>query len=326
MKANENEQVLGREGERDGVDVVVDLRTADQDEALREEEMEALYQIRRARRQELEDREERRRLRREARARGDTVALHELNHRARAASQASVLSDLREEHQRVKNKRNRAVSSVSYADLGVARHDGSRVRANSQESERMGLLSDAASIDMSSTRSASALSHRRDRSASVLSFDSNQDFPSPGFPRSGTTTPRRLSAQHSGGSLGAGSSPEIINEADLGEEGMPPPGYDDVSLDDTRSGATTPLFNEPPPTYTAPTEQRDRGMDAHVADMMDNMNDEADLGGRHSSETSTRSSFRSSRQFNSGIPQLPSLRISTLPKIVIEPSSAHPRD
>lgn len=329
-KANDSEQVLGREGERDGVDVVVDLPNVADDESLRDEEMEALYQIRLARRLEIAEREERRRLRREARARGDSVALGELSERARAASSSSVVTDLREEHQRIKNQRQRAVSSVSYGDLGVARLDGTRLRASSQESERMGLLSDAASIALStrspsslSIRSPSALSHRRDRSASsVLSFDSTQDFPSPGLPRSGATTPRRLSAQHTGGT--AGSSPEMIGEADLGDNDMPPhspPGYDEVSLDDARSGATTPAFNEPPPDYSDPTGERDRRLSAHVADMVGSVGDEGDLSDRRSS----RASERSAR----GLPPLPhlsSLRMGGLPQIVVQPSSAHPRD
>lgn len=41
--------------------------------------------------------------------------------------------------------RDRRVSSVSYADLGVARHDGTRIRANSNESDRP-LLDSAASM------------------------------------------------------------------------------------------------------------------------------------------------------------------------------------
>jgi hypothetical protein len=330
-KANDNEQVLGREGERDGVDVVVELPNVEDDEELRDEEMEALYQIRVARRQEIAEREERRRLRREARARGDVVALGELSERARAASSSSVVTDLREEHQRIKNQRQRAVSSVSYGDLGVARLDGTRLRANSQESERVGLLSDAASISLStrspsslSIRSPSALSmHRRDRSASsVLSFDSNQDFPSPGLPRSGATTPRRLSAQHTGGTIGAGSSPEIIGESDLGDIDMPPqspPGYDEVSLDDARSGATTPAFNEPPPDYSYPTGEQNRR--PHIADMMSSGGDEGDLSDRRSS----RASDRSSRGL-APLPQLTSLRMGGVPQIVVQPSSAHPRD
>ncbi|KAK9413694.1 hypothetical protein SUNI508_11775 [Seiridium unicorne] len=325
-KANDNEQVLGREGERDGVDVVVEMPTAEDHEALREDEMETMYQIRVARRNQIAEREERRQQRREARARGDQVALRELNERARASSSSTIVNDLRDDQLRIKNQRERAVSSVSYEGLGVARHDGTRLRANSQESERVGLLSDAASISLS-TRSPSALSHRRDRSASsVLSFDSAQDFQSPGHPGSGATTPRRLSAQHTTGT--AGSSPEIIGEADLGETGMPlqdPPGYDDVSLDDARSGATTPVnFNEPPPHYPGPAQERDHRLSLQVAGMVDNAGADGDLSTRSSATLSRNSSSSSTRP--TPFPRLPSLSLEGIPQIVVEPSSAYPRD
>lgn len=341
-KANDNEQVLGREGERDGVDVVVEMPTAEEHEALREDEMETMYQIRLARRGQIAGRDERRQLRREARARGDMVALRELSERARAASQSNVVENLREEQQRLRNQRSRAVSSVSYEQLGVVSHDGTRVRANSQESERRGLLSDAASIALStrspsamshrlsdaalSTRSPSALSHRRDRSASsVLSFDSTQEFPSPGRPRSGAATPRRLSAQHMST---AGSSPEIIGEADLGDFEMPahdPPRYDDVSLDDARSGATTPInFNEPPPDYPGPTQARDRRLSVQVAGMMDSVGADGDLSTPYSTRVSRNSSSSSSRPVP--FPRLPSISLDDIPQIIVEPSSAYPRD
>ncbi|KAK6821038.1 hypothetical protein PG987_015438 [Apiospora arundinis] len=349
-KPDDNEQVLGREGERDGVDVVLEHPTDRDEEDLRETEMETLYQIRLARRAEIAEREERRRLRREARARGDTVALAELSQRARAASQSSVISELRAEHDRLKTQRQRAVSSVSYADLGVAHHDGTRLRANSTESDRVGLLSDAASVAPSlNSQMSPSLStyHQRQRSASsVLSWDSNQDLDIPphsaGLPRSGATTPQRLSAQYSPGFRSrsrAGSSPELIDEADLGEVEIPlhdPPGYDDVSLDDNhdpRSGAATPVFfNEPPPEYsTGPTVERDRRLDEQVANMVDSVDEGGDLSERRLSSVepltntnSNRASVRSTRGVG-GVPQLPSLRIRDLPQIVVEPSSAHPR-
>ncbi|KAK4144401.1 uncharacterized protein C8A04DRAFT_27857 [Dichotomopilus funicola] len=170
-KAAESEQVLGREGERDGIDIVVEMQTAEDEEALRDEEMEALYQIRAARRRQLADREARRRQRQEARDAHDTVALRDLRDRARASAtrNAEEIEGLRGEHDRVRGQRQRAVSSVSYAEVGIARADGTRVRANSTESnDRVGLLSDTASI------AAESLFHRRDRSASAtLSIDTS---------------------------------------------------------------------------------------------------------------------------------------------------------
>ncbi|KAF6811781.1 hypothetical protein CSOJ01_05509 [Colletotrichum sojae] len=306
--ANDNEQVLGREGERGGVDVVIEYPTEENEEELRDQEMEALYRIRLARRQELAEREERRRERREARERGDHVALEDIRARARNASNNSVVAVLREEHDRLKNERQRAVSSVSYADLGVARHDGTRIRANSTESERMGLLSDAASIAATSTRSAAESAHRRGRSASsVMSIES--DLPSPGLPRSRANsrpdTPR-LDTR-------AGSTPEII-EADVGEAGIPiysPPGYDEVSLDDDRSRSTTPQpTTEPPPTYPGPAQQRAENLAANMAGL---------AAEEHPHDDAPRQEQRR-------IPQLPSLRLQQLPQIVIEPSSARPYD
>jgi len=320
-RASNTEQVLGREGERDGIDVVVEQPTAEEIEALREDEMETLYNIRLARRQEIAEREERRRLRRDARDRNDVVALEELRTRARAASNNTLVEELREEHQRIKEQRQRAVSSVSYADLGVARHDGTRIRANSTESERVGLLSDAASFAASSTRSGvpSTLQggrHRRERSASsVMSIDS--DLPSPGLTRSRANsrpeTPRLATGR-------AGSSPEII-EADLGDADKPPhspPGYEDVSLEDVRSAATTPQ-NEPPPDYPGPSQAQD-GDATRRDDHPAVANEDEEVRGRPQADNR-----RLSRGVG-GVPQLPSLRLNRLPQIVIEPSSARPRD
>jgi hypothetical protein len=49
------------------------------------------------------------------------------------------------EHQLAVNSRDSHVSSVVYADIGLARHDGTRIRANSSDSQRP-LLDSAASI------------------------------------------------------------------------------------------------------------------------------------------------------------------------------------
>lgn len=147
----ETEQVIGREGERAGMDTVVEFpETVEEEEAVRNAEMESLYQIRQARRQEIEEREERRRQRREARERGDWQRLEELRREARQRNQplqnvstGNLTADvLIAEHQ--SRPKDRRVSSVAYAELGQVRHDGTRLRANSTESERGGLLSEAA--------------------------------------------------------------------------------------------------------------------------------------------------------------------------------------
>ncbi|KAG0645556.1 hypothetical protein D0Z07_8520 [Hyphodiscus hymeniophilus] len=351
--AMQNEQVLAREGERGGIDVVVEFPEGGaEEEARREEEMEALYQVRLARRRENEEREERRRLRREARERGDYVALRELQARARASSSVSAgrtVEELRAEHDRIKKERQRAVSSVSYADLGVARHDGTRLRAGSMESEREGLLGDAASI------AASSQYHRRDRSASsVMSIDTdtlNSDLPSPGLTRSransrGESSLRRVSTtvtpndDMSGSNEGrAGSSPELIEHDDIPLHD--PPGYENISLDTPHDEHATlglpPDYSSPivargegPAMFDSPataSAQSTRPVDtvgrrisaSHIGQLTSDRRTSTSSSGS-TQAVATPDSRRSSRGVG-GIPQLPSLRISHLPSIHVETPS-----
>ena len=177
-----SERLIAREGERAGVDTVVDLPETEEDaETRREEEMEALYNIRQARRREQAEREARRIERREARERGDWRTLERLEQESRArararggtatsadgallspqvtgvGSAASSTADLPRVQDsayliaelnslRESNNSSRRVSSVSYQDLGLARHDGSRIRADSADSDHRPLLDSAASI------------------------------------------------------------------------------------------------------------------------------------------------------------------------------------
>lgn len=348
-RASDGEQILGREGERDGIDVVLELPTAEREEELREQEMDALFQIRETRRQQIAEQEERRRARREARERQDARAIVEIRDQARAARTANpqAIDDLRDEHNRIKQTRQRAVSSVSYADLGVARHDGTRIRANSTESsERVGLLSDAASI-AASQRSPSSLAHRRERSSSsVLTIDTDHTNgpPSPYLDTGGQSTGRRSRADsgattpryertptpsgRSRSHSAAGSSPEIIDAADADLGDMPPhspPGYDDVSLDEItpmHSRSTSP-YPDPPPDYyhvRPSTEERrsSYGQRLSVQGLGVTM-PETDVTEMGDDEDDGRSS-------RAGVPRLPSLRLQRLPQIVIQPSSAAPRE
>ena len=143
------EQILGREGERAGMDIVAEFpETVDQEENRREDEMESLYQIRQARRQEIADRESRRQARREARERGDQQALEALQRESRVRADSTnaeappSAAAMLVEHQ--SRGRQRRTSAVTYGALGLVRHDGTRVRSESQESERGGLLDGAA--------------------------------------------------------------------------------------------------------------------------------------------------------------------------------------
>ena len=152
---NPGEEVIGREGERGGMDTVVEFpETNDEEETRREDQMESLYQIRLARRREIAEREERRRERREAREAGDTTRLEQLRIESRQRANGANSTDnlngglsasaatLIAEHQ--SRGRDRRVSAVSYGDVGHVRHDGTRLRANSNDSERGGLLDGAA--------------------------------------------------------------------------------------------------------------------------------------------------------------------------------------
>lgn len=322
----QHEQVLAREGERGGIDIVIEFpESGDQEEERRQNEMDALYQVRMARRRENEEREERRTLRREARDRGDYVALREIQERARASSAASAVAtveELRAEHERLKRERQRAVSSVSYADLGVARHDGTRIRAGSMESEREGLLGDAASI------AASSHYHRRDRSASsILSIDTTtSDLPSPGLTRprtySRSESPLRgvTRVSHDGGAGEgrAGSSPELVDHDDVPPNS--PPGYENIPLETSHVDSTT----EPPPDYSSPVLAR-----GEQREMFPNLDDNASTTSpAHNPSSGAAASIgrpapeerRASRGVG-GVPQLPSLRIGALPSIEIDPGS-----
>lgn len=152
------EQVVAREGERGGMDMVVEFpETVDEQEQRREEQMESLYQLRLQRRLELAEREARRRDRREARARGDSARLEQLaaesrarnnrRHGANSSNTSLNAATIIAEHQ--SRERDRRISSVSYASIGHVRHDGSRLRADSHDSDHHPLLANAV-VDASS--------------------------------------------------------------------------------------------------------------------------------------------------------------------------------
>ncbi|KAI9796741.1 MAG: hypothetical protein M1833_005981 [Piccolia ochrophora] len=180
----DTEQVLGREGERGGIDRVVDFpETGDEEETRRDAHMESLYQIRRARRNRAAERAELRRQEDEAREGSDFAALERIRRERRrlrnesnpsvppvSGSNASLpTNDSLSVEAATRPDRGRRISSVSYADVGLARHDGSRVR-DSSESDRP-LLESAASMGNTNSR---PNSRRRDRSVSSnLSISTN---------------------------------------------------------------------------------------------------------------------------------------------------------
>jgi hypothetical protein len=267
----ENERVLAREGERGGIDTVVEAsETAEEEENRREEEMESLYQIRVQRRREITEREERREARREARRREDYTTLATMRQESvwRAQQRATAgAAAMIAEHRAA--SRERRVSAVSYGDLGVARHDGTRLRTNSTDSDNRPLLDSAASMSESTVRpfTADSLSvHRRGRSGSSASAmsvsdvsDNDIDLPDlPPFGRSGddfevvnmsrTHSPSTSIARNSVDNrsrAGSNAAPLTLDTADLGESRIPlyqPPPYEEG-------------FEEAPP-YTSPVDRQ----------------------------------------------------------------------
>ncbi|KAL2841255.1 hypothetical protein BJY01DRAFT_217661 [Aspergillus pseudoustus] len=237
------EQVIAREGERGGMDMVVEFpETADEEEDRREEMMESLYQIRLQRRQEIAEREERRRERREARERGDVIRLEQLRveSRQRANSHESINGGgpvsasvaLAEARSRGRERR---ISSVTYADVGYVRHDGSRLRASSRDSDSRPLLTDAAAMSTENPDRSSGLISVHSRGES---YSSSLSLPAGGSDgesltpvQSHTTSVHSVSPSH--------AEPE---DSDVGARNIPPPDYDHLD------------WGEAPP-YEAPTPQ-----------------------------------------------------------------------
>ena len=232
--------------------------------------MESLYQIRQTRRQEINERNQRRRERQAAREAGDWARLEQLRlqsearARARAGSAASAgssttslpiaaanASSMIADHHARNSSRDRRVSSVSYAELGLARHDGSRLRADSVESDHRPLLDSAASMgggggsdqrNASSSRRSSLFhlpthrfhSHARAASAeSVMTTDSEL----------ADMTPQSSSEDRSG----SGSDPTMRTPSvGTGSEPSPPMGE-------------PPEYEDAPP-YTSPVAGTGEGV------------------------------------------------------------------
>ena len=251
--------------------------TNEDDEQRREEEMESLYQIRLRRRQEAAERSERRRLRREARARGDheTVRIlrqESLTHASETIESGSAAMIAQHEAR----PRGRKVSTVEYASLGVARHDGSRVRANSNESDRP-LLDAAGAPGMSGPRrpwvSAEMGAHRRGRSsASNLSMTSYGSDDHSGADDSGseldTITPQRSRNHSRSHSLSMTlTAPESARASTSRERRGSSLSHhltlDTLVADEARTGALPPnpphydtIGFEGAPPYTSPVDPR----------------------------------------------------------------------
>lgn len=233
--ARPTEQILGREGERAGIDTVIEFpETVDEEEQRRDEEMESLYQIRRTRREERAEREEIRQQRRDARARNDQTTLAALR-RAQLQMDDPASAALIEAHQS-RDRRGR-VSSVNYLELGVARHDGSRLRAQSNDSNRS-LLGGAAVMgaDNDSLRLGTNFGNPSTSSLSrFMSADYSDDEVVSDI--EGSATPMRSRTP---------SGPRLRALQTEGVSQHQPPQYDDLSPHPN----TTNLPQQPAPTAT----------------------------------------------------------------------------
>jgi hypothetical protein len=227
------EQVIAREGERGGMDVVVEFpETAEEEETRREDLMESLYQMRQQRRQEIAEREARREERREARARGDYVRLEQLRMESRVRAQdhssangsntnLSSVTNLTEQQNRGRDRR---ISSVSYAALGYVRHDGSRVRTTSPDADSRPLLSNAATIntDAPDRSSTSSLTNVHSRGESYSSAHSTA---------TGGSEHDALTPVHSHATSTHSMIPSA-GEGDVGNLSIPPPEYEHLDWGD----------------------------------------------------------------------------------------------
>ncbi|KAG0640325.1 hypothetical protein HOY80DRAFT_884936 [Tuber brumale] len=159
----DRERTIGREGERGGIDVVVEApETAEEEEERREEHMRALYEIRLAR--QLERAAERESA--QNGGRGGSATRTAAGSRNRGNSSASSLAATLAAVQ----ERERRLSEVSYAEIGVARPDGSRVRASSDVSDRdsLPLLDAGAPMGVGDSIRSGQSSHIRTDSALSL--------------------------------------------------------------------------------------------------------------------------------------------------------------
>lgn len=267
----EHEGVLGREGERAGMDQVVEFPEDEREEEdRREEEMESLWRIREQRRQEAAEREDRRRRRREARARGDRATLTALR------QESMLRATLRQENgsqamiaEHNTRPRERRVSAVSYGDLGVASHDGTRVRANSNDSDSRPLLDGASGTGMSGpvrpwvSRETFSTHHRMPSTTSVLSMssadyeDREGSFEAISLQQTQTRSRAHSGARSQSRSLRRTSTPQIPTfDIDLADHPIPmpePPQYDALGFEDAPPYERT---ESPRPSVSSERERR----------------------------------------------------------------------
>lgn len=225
------EQVIAREGERGGMDVVVEFpETPEEEEARREEQMQSLYQIRLQRRQEARDREASRRAGGQAaNTRGNRLLSFGFRNRQpgidHTATDGSATPNMTTPvpAEQPTRARERRISTVSYAELGYVRHDGSRMRASSQGSENQPLLQNAAAENVEERQGSMPElqnAHSRGGSAASSVFSA---------PTAGLND--EVSVTHSRDS-DVDPATSAVDEGDSGVRHIPPPGYEELERGD----------------------------------------------------------------------------------------------
>ena len=285
--ARPTERIVGREGERGGVDVVLEYpETAEEEEARREEEMASLYNIRTARRAERQAREDERqsRLRQDrdedlANGQDEDPARNQANRLPAGNSMLDVPSTLTTSnrssigtgneissdallanHQAAMLNNSRRTSSVAYDSVGVAFHNGTRVRASSDAGSAIAadndtdgrsaadvpLLSSAASMDGTgvSTPVAGSVAGLGPASPTTLS-----PLPTHSNACARSTSEGSNSNSNSNSAIDASSANGAAAAATI----LTPPVSSDESIPDG-AGVATPLDDDmvnPPPGYDA---------------------------------------------------------------------------
>jgi hypothetical protein len=246
LAAEDRERTIGREGERGGMDVVLEFaESQEEEEEHREQHMQTLYEIRLARQLE-------RTIQRES---GDLGDLSLAGGRPGSSGSSVRLvppeppvstTALMQALQSI-TERERRLSKVQYAEIGVARHDGTRVRPSMDSIAERPLLGDAASVGFNGNGSirSSYQSHGRTGSGvSVGSMGTPERRGSDEIMRMGSNRPS-LDTRRST----TGGRPES-------EQGLlqaPPPAFVDQSAYDGSEWG-------PPPDYTSPVETRNYGV------------------------------------------------------------------
>ncbi|KAK6347223.1 hypothetical protein TWF696_007296 [Orbilia brochopaga] len=214
------ERTIGREGERAGVDtIVVFPETADEEEARREERMQAMYELRLQRRAQRAAREARNN------SSGGSLGNNSANNSTsnmdpNATSVSLTAMDMEaggsgrtasELTAAILNDRTRRLSEVSYADVGYSRHDGSRIRSTSSNRNSASNNTAADSQPLLSDNASNTGQRRRSHSGSMFSLNTN--------------------VSDGRGSMDRRDSTELLTGGDIGGQRLPP-SYDGLDWGD----------------------------------------------------------------------------------------------